>query len=376
MAIVIKRKKPASERLTKSDNVKKGHFIRLFGKTVKPLDVTYFLSQLSLMLEIGTPLARGLKAAADQTKNPEFAGIIRSILLDIEEGRQLSEGMSRYPDIFDGIIVSMVKAGETGGFLKEILDRIVLMQEKHQALVTQIRSVLTYPIVLSIMSFAVIIFVLVGILPKFTILFAGKEAILPFSTRFLMHLSLSLRLYWWVYIIVITGIIFGLKFWKTSKAGKTIIDRFLLSAPLAGRISNKIYTSQLLRILGSLMESQVPLLEALKVTRDTFTNRYFRDFLDKIIEHVNQGGKLSRSFADNPYVLESVKQMVVTGEEVGNLPKIMLRLADFYDNEVEKDLKIVSSMIEPVALIILGIVVGLIVSSVILPIFKIAHTIH
>jgi type II secretory pathway component PulF len=296
--------------------------------------------------------------------------------LDLEEGRQLSDAMSRHPQIFSTIFVSMVKAGETGGYLKGILDRTVEMQEKRQALITQVRTTLMYPVVLCVLSTVVVIFVLAGILPKFTVLFEGKESVLPFTTRFLMAMSASLQQYWWVYIVFSVGLIVVLKLWKDSNHGQTLIDRFSVSAPLFSRISNKIYTAQLLRTLGKLMESQVPLIEALKVTQDTFSNRYFRHFIANIMSHVEQGGKFSRPFADYPYVMESAKQMVVTGEEVGKLPNVMLRLAVFYDTEIEQELKKIASMIEPVALIIMGIVVGLIVSSVILPIFKLSHTIR
>ena len=137
---------------------------------------------------------------------------------------------------------------------------------------------------------------------------------------------------------------------------------------------NKILTCQLLRTLGNLMESHVPLIEALDITRSTFTNRHFAAFVDQIREHVHGGGSLSRIFASNPYVMETVKQMVATGEEVGKLPRVMLRLAEFYDTEIQNDLRIISSLVEPAALIIIGTVVGLLVSSVILPIFRIAGT--
>lgn len=376
MAIVIKQKGSEPGAKLEPDAGQHGHIIRRFGKKVKPGEVTFFISQLALMLEIGTSLPHALKAAADQTKNPAFETVIRSMQLDLEEGSQLSDAMRRHPQIFRSIFVSMVKAGETGGYLKGILERTVEMQEKRQALITQVRATLMYPVVLCVLSTVVIIFVLAGILPKFAVLFEGKESVLPFTTRFLMALSTSLRQYWWVYIVFSVGLIVVLKLWKDSNHGQALIDRFSVSAPLLSRISNKMYTAQLLRTLGNLMESQVPLIEALKVTRDTFSNRYFRNFIANIMSHVEQGGRFSRPFADYPYVMESVKQMVATGEEVGKLPNVMLRLAVFYDNEIEQELKKIASMIEPVALIIMGIVVGLIVSSVILPIFKLGHTIR
>jgi len=344
--------------------------------TVKSKEVIFFTSQLALMLEVGTPLTNALAAMEKQTKNPAFKEVIRILHRDIEEGQQLSDAMRRHPRVFSYVYTSMIKAGETGGFLKEILERLAEMQEKRLALIAQLRSTLTYPAVLCFVGFLVVVFVLVGVLPKFSTFFAGKEKILPVSTRFLMVLSTSLRGYWWAYIMITIGLVIGVKLWKESEPGQIMIDRVCVSGPILSRLYNKIYTCQLLRTLGHLMQSQVPLLEALEVTRSTIKNRYFKLFIDKITDHVEKGGRFAQPFTTYPYVLDSVKQMVATGEEVGNLPRVMLRLAEYYDIEVDRELKNIASLIEPLALILLGGVVGLIVGSVILPLFRLAHAIH
>jgi type IV pilus assembly protein PilC len=380
MAITLNKKAPhpgtQGRGRAKSFSEQWGGIIPGFGKRIKPREVIFFTSQLSLMLEIGTPLTDSLKAIANQTTNPAFKEVLLTMLKDIEEGRQLSDAMKRHPMVFDGIFTSMLKAGETGGFLKKILDGMVEMQEKRQALRTQLRSALTYPAVLCILAILVVVFILVGILPKFAVFFEGKESILPFTTRYLMIMSSILRGYWWACILVVVGLVFGVKLWKESDQGQALIDRLSISAPLIAKLTNEIYTCQFLRTSGHLMVSQVPLLEALEVTKNTFRNRYYRGFIDQIMEHVEQGGRFSQPFATYPYVIESVKQMVATGEEVGNLSTVMLRLAEFYDTEVDRELKSFAAMIEPVALIILGAVVALIVSSVILPLFRIAGAIQ
>jgi type II secretory pathway component PulF len=191
-----------------------------------------------------------------------------------------------------------------------------------------------------------------------------------------MSMSNSLRAYWWAYIIASVGCVLALKLWKDSEPGQALMDRFSVSGPMVSKLYNKIYTCQMLRTLGHLMASQVPLLEALGVTRGTIKNRYFKRFIDQITDRVEQGGRFSQPFANYPYILDSVKQMVATAEEVGNLPKVMLRLAKFYDAEVERELKNLAAMIEPIALILLGGVVGVIVASVILPLFRLAHAVH
>lgn len=347
----------------------------LQGK-VKSAELIFFFTQLSLMIEIGSSLTAALRALAGQGKNPVFREALQAMLRDIEEGKQLSEAMRRHPGIFSMIYVSLVKAGETGGFLKKTLDSIVVMQERRQALITQLRSTMTYPAILCVMAIGVVVFVLVGILPKFAVLFAGKELLLPFSTHALMALSASLRGYWWAYVLVVLTFLLGGEALLKNPRGRFLLDLFLVRAPLVARLFNKILTCQLLRTLGHLLESHVPLIEALDVTRGTFTNQNFAAFVDQIREHVRGGGRFAYTFAGNPYVMETVKQMVATGEEVGNLPKVMLRLAEFYDTEIERDLKLVAALVEPLALVILGGVVGLIVSSVILPIFRIAGAIH
>lgn len=381
MAISISRIKtlPGKQSREGAANTVPATWNELIGRFRKPVssgELIFFTSQLSLMMEVGTSLAVALRATAAQNNNPLFRTIIESMLRDVEEGHQLSDAMSRHPRVFNNVFISMVKAGESGGFLKKTLDGITAMQEKRKALVTQLRTTLTYPVILCIMAVAVVVFVLVGILPKFAVLFSGKESVLPLSTRFLMAASSFLQHYWWLLVAVLLAALIAFKTFLQSRHGKDLTDRLILTLPVVGPVSNKIYTSQLLRTLGNLMDSQVPLLPALKATQSTFSNRHFACFIEELQDHVEQGGRLSQPFAKDPYIMESVKQMVATGEEVGNLSRVMLRLADFYDTEVDRELKIVGSMIEPLALIIMGIVVGLIVSSVILPIFRIASAVH
>jgi type II secretory pathway component PulF len=364
---------PAADRLKQPFGM---GILRGFGKPVKSRELMFFTSQLSLMLEIQTPLTKALKAIGDEIKNPAFKAIATILCQDIEEGRQLSEALSRHPQVFDNKFVSMVKAGETGGFLEKILDRIVEMQERRQALITQLKTALTYPAVLCVFGFLVIVFILVFVLPKFTAFFAGKESLLPWSTRFLMVASASLQHYWWVYVLAIAGLVLGLRFLGKSRQGRTLRDRFFISGPMISGLSNKIYTCEMLRTLGYLIESQVPLLEAIKVTIPTIWNQYYRRFLDEIRDTVDQGGRFAEPFAANPHIPNTVKQMVTIGEEVGKLPMVMLRLARFYDTEIEQELKKFAAMIEPAALIIMGGVVGMIVSSIILPMFKLSQALH
>jgi len=348
----------------------------LLIRPVKPGEMMFFTSQLALMLEVGTPLITALDAIRGEVGNPTFGRILNAVAREIEEGRQFSESVSRHHRIFDKVFVSMAKAGETGGFLMKILDRLVHMQEKRQALLQQLRSALTYPVVLTLLGFGVVIFIMMGVLPKFTAIFEGKESILPWSTRFLMAASASLSQHWPLYLVGTIAAVFGTLLWSRTRMGGAIIDRFLISSPVVNALSNRIYTSEMLRTLGYLLESNVPLVEALQVTRPTVRNRYYRRFIDSIIAAVSQGGRFALPFGQNPHIPGTVKQMVAVGEEVGQLPTVMRRLSRFYDMEVESALKKFVAAIEPVALIFLGGVIGLIVSSIVLPLFRLSHALH
>ncbi len=351
------------------------NIIGKIGRPVKPSELMFFNSHLSLMLEIETPLNRALKSIENQTKNIAFRKVIQSMAKDIEEGNQLSDAMKRHPRYFNNMYTSMINAGERGGFLHDVLGRIVEMQQKRQRLVSQIRSALTYPAFLCVLGFVVIIFIMVSVLPKFTGLFEGKESVLPFTTLFLMKGSSFLESYWWLCIISLFALIIGLKIFMESKLGQALIQRFLVSSPIISKLVNKIYTNDLIGILGNLIESGVSFIEALQVTRGAMRNRYFRDFIDKIIKHMENGGRFSDKFETFPFIMDSAKQMVVTGDETGNLSKVMLRLNNHYDLEVEQDLKKLTALIEPVALVVMGAVIGLIVSSIILPMFKLSQVI-
>jgi type II secretory pathway component PulF len=364
------------ERQPGSDRSRPNNFWQRFKRRIKPEELVFFFSQLSLMLEIKMSLRDALENIASQTNNLIFKTTLQAVIKEIEEGRQLSDALGYHPDLFKPLYVSMIKAGETGGYLKEILDRMVEMEEKRLALLTQIKTALTYPLFLCILSTVTVGFIMVAVLPKFVVLFEGKTHILPWTTRFLIAASHSLREYGWVYLVAGIGLAVLLPYYKNSNQGQAVIDRLMVSGPWIAGIANKIYICELMRTLGSLMVSRVPLLEALEVTRGTTGNRHFRKFLDQIVVHVQQGGKFAQPLADFPFIPSSVKQMVATGEETGNLPKVLLRLAKFYDGEVDRDLKGIAAKIEPLALLVIGGIVGVIVTSVILPVFKLSQALH
>ncbi len=346
-----------------------------WGKRVPGRDLIYFTSQLSLMLEVGTSLTDATSALEKQTENAVLRQTLREVGNDMQAGQSFSAALARHPAVFDGVFVSMVRAGETGGYFQNALDRIVEMREKREALLAQVRTALAYPIILTVVATFVIIFILTGVLPKFMPLFAGKEEILPASTRFLMGMSLAIGKYWWAMLPGLAAAVFAIGMLLRTGPGRLFKDKMSVSLPVVGPLTNKILTSQLLRTLGHLLESHVTLLDALKVTRMTLQNQFYVRLIDRVERVVQGGGRLSQAFLGFSHIPPSVRQMLATGEESGNMYKVMLRLAQHYDQEIEQSLKRAAALIEPIALIVLGGIVGVIVASVILPLFKMAHAI-
>jgi type II secretory pathway component PulF len=343
---------------------------------VKSAEVTFFTTQLALMLEVGTPLNQALNAVGRELSNLFFQRVLSEVSRDIEQGQQFSDALERHPKVFDKVFINMARAGETGGFLRETLERLVRMQEKRQALRNQLRSAMTYPVVLTLLGVLVVVFIMMGVLPKFTGIFQGKEAILPLSTRFLLAASESLRQHWFYYLAGCCAAAVGIKLWSGSAHGRRTVDRLLISGPVVSHLANQIYTSEMLRTMGYLLESRVPLLQALRVTGPTVRNSIYRKFIGTIEETVSRGERFARPFGDYAPIPPTVKQMVAVGEEVGQLPTVMLRLAKYYDGRVDEALKRFVSVIEPLALILLGGIVGVIVSSIVLPLFRLSRALH
>jgi type II secretory pathway component PulF len=335
-----------------------------------------FTERLSLLLETGVSLLEALKAMQSQTEELLVADIIGSLVEIISEGKSFSVALEKHPEMFSTTYVSLVFAAEEGGFLPQVLNQLLRMDEKNSQLRSNIVSALSYPAFLIVFSIAVVIFVLVVIFPKFEALFASIHDQLPITTIFLMTLSAFVRHYW-LLIIAGLGIVVWLTItWVKSPVGKLAIDKFKMSAPLIKDIYRQIYLSQTLSVLGLSLSNGVPITVALKASQGVVSNLIFVKFLDDIRNHVNEGRGIAIGFNTSPIVPPMVRQMVTTGEQTGNLGMVMSRVADFYERELTKRITMLSKAIEPIMLIVMGVVVGLIVVSLILPIFKLSRAIH
>lgn len=348
-----------------------------FGPTKISLDQRMvFTERLLLLLETGVSLLEALKAMQLQTEEPLLAEIIGSLVNTISEGKSFSAALEKHPEMFSSTYSSLVFAAEEGGFLPQVLSQLLRMDEKNSQMRSNIVSALSYPAFLIVFSIAVVVFVLVVIFPKFETLFASIHDQLPITTVFLMALSAFFRHYWILIIIGLSAAGWATVTWLKSLPGKLMMDKLKMTAPVIKDIYTQIYLSQTLSVLGLSLANGVPITVALKASQGVVSNYIFARFLEDIRNHVNEGRGIAIGFTNSPIVPPMVRQMVSTGEQTGNLGMVMTRVADFYERELTKRITILSKSVEPIMLIVMGVVVGLIVVSLILPIFKLSRAIH
>lgn len=335
-----------------------------------------FTERLLLLLQTGVSLLEALKVMQVQTEEPLIAGIIESLANQISEGKTFSFALAKHPEMFSSTYISLVAAAEEGGFLVLVLEQLLRMDDKNSQLRANIISALSYPAFLIVFSVAVIVFVLVVIFPKFETLFASIHDQLPITTIALMAISAFVR-HHWILILIGLGIsTWALLYWLKSTAGKLTLDKLKMTVPIVKDIYVKIYLSQTLSVLGLSLSNGVPITVALKASQDVVRNAIFASFLDNVREQVNEGRGIAVGFKDSPFVPPMVRQMVATGEQTGSLGMVMSRVADFYERDLTKRITVLSKSIEPIMLIVMGVVVGLIVVSLILPIFKLSRAVH
>lgn len=377
MAIEINQSQ-ASIETTAAKSVKRSWNVDIrFGAPKISLDQRMvFTERLLLLLQTGVSLLEALKVMQLQTEEPLIAEIIESLASQISEGKTFSSALAKHPEMFSNTYISLVTAAEEGGFLPLVLEQLLRMDDKNSQLRSNIISALSYPAFLIVFSIAVVIFVLVVIFPKFEALFSSIHDQLPITTIALMAISAFVRHYW-IFILIGLGIsVWAMLSWIKSSAGRLTLDKLKMNVPIVKDIYIKIYLSQTLSVLGLSLANGVPITAALKASQDVVRNLVFTKFLDNVREQVNEGRGIAIGFKDSPFVPPMVRQMIATGEQTGNLGMVMSRVADFYERELTKRITVLSKSIEPIMLIVMGVVVGLIVVSLILPIFKLSRAVH
>jgi type IV pilus assembly protein PilC len=346
-----------------------------FKPSVKSKELVIFSRQLATLVSAGVPIVQGLNILADQIPTPLFRQIIGAIRTDIESGIAIADAMKKHPKAFSELYVSMIRAGETGGVLDAILERLSTYLESAEELRGKVKGAMVYPIVICGVATVVTLFLLIAVIPTFKNVFASFGGELPFPTRVLLSISDFLRHEFFYLVFIPIGIFFLIKRWYKTEKGVEFIDNRLIRLPVMGDLLKKVAVSKFTRTLGTLIKSGVPILQALDTVAKTSGNKVVERAILKARESIREGEKIASPLKESGIFPPMVIQMISVGEETGNLEIMLAKIADFYDQEVDTAVKAMTSLIEPVIICVMGVVIGGIVICMFLPIFKMSSMI-
>jgi general secretion pathway protein F len=343
---------------------------------VKPVEVAMMTRQLATLVGAGFPLVSALDALVPQTKSHGFKKIMAQIKNLIIEGNSFAQALSKYPTTFSTLYTNMVRAGETSGTLEIVLDRLADITEKQQALMNRIQTALAYPIFMLIFGTLVLFILLIYIVPSFTSIFADMNQVLPTPTRLLIFLGEFFKAYWWGLFIVIGIIWFFFNRVKNTDKGRYWIDKTILAIPLTGNSARKLAVARFARTLGSLLENGVSMLVALDIVKNIAGNILISEAVETAAIEVGKGQGLGAALSSRGIFPQLSIQMILVGEQSGALEKMLTKIADVFENEVETSIMRLTSYLEPVMILVMGICVLFIVLSICLPIFEMNQLIH
>lgn len=344
-----------------------------FSNRVSSKERIIFARQLSTLINAGLPLVQSLRSVLKQTKSKALQAVIAQIISDVEAGKNFSAALEAHPRVFNKVFTSLVAAGETSGTLDASLERLALQQEKDAEVISKVRGAMVYPIIVILVMLAVVGFMLVKVLPQVQLLYEGfPGAKLPLVTVVLLATSNLVIKFWWVFVVLLVfAVVFGSR-WARTIGGKRVIDKLKMRLPPFGPLFMKMYMARFARTGSTLVASGVPLLQVLEITGDAVDNMYIKASLVAASEQVKGGKALSDSLAGDRNFLDLVPNMLKIGEESGQIEKMMERTADYYEKEVDNQIKTVSTIIEPIMMVLLGVVALVIVAAVLLPVYGIA----
>jgi len=356
---------------------------RLIGKIVSrgkvPLKhLSAFSRQLATLIGAGLPLLRSMQILAEQIEDKNLKEAVVNIVSSIEDGATLSEAMGKYPKVFDRLYVNMVKAGEIGGALEEVLDRLALFQEKSQAIRSKVTGAMWYPAVVIGIAFSVIAIILWKVVPKFAQMFeelSGEEGGLPWLTQMLIDASDGLVKYWYMLPVIFFSVMFLFKLITSSQQGRYFVDVIKLRLPVFGTILRKSAVARFSRTFGTLLNTGVPILQTLVIVKDTSGNEVVARAMVEIHSSIRDGDTISEPMKKFPVFPALVVHMIAVGEETGALDKMLLKVAEAYEREVDDAVDGIAKLIEPLLIVMLGGIIGVIVVALYLPIFEITNKI-
>lgn len=367
LAAVLRKEQVAPIQIREK---KESSFNISFKKKVSQTEVAIFTRQFSVMLDAGLPLIQALDAIGQQHPNPAFKQVLEQIRMDVESGTTLSAAMARHPKVFDSLYTNMIAAGETGGILDTILQRLSTFIEKIVKLKRALRSAMIYPATILTVAIGVVAIILWKVIPVFATLFEGFNVELPLLTRIVITASRFLEHYAIFFIIAIVLGIVALRSYYQTEKGRLVVDGALLKCPVLGQVLRKIAVARFTRTLATLLTSGVPILEGLNITAKTSGNAILENVIYDLRQRIEGGGTMADPMRQSGFFPSMVTQMVSVGESTGEMDTMLIKVADYYEEEVDVVVANLLTILEPVMMIFLGVVVGGIVIAMYLPLFK------
>lgn len=366
------KKKPKKTAGAKKGGPKRKKTFSLGGVGTKQL--TLFTRQLSTLQDAGLPVVRSLKILDAQAKPGPLKNTLGDVIEDVEGGLTLSDSFRKHPKVFDNLYVNMVKAGEAGGALEVILQRLSEFKEKAQTLKRKVQGAMVYPVAVMIIAVGILTFILIWIVPQFRKIFSDFGVELPAMTLFLIEASNFTAAYFWVFPVLMVMFWLLLKLVKRFKRGRYILDWLWLRFPVFGPLTKKVIVARTMRTLGTLVASGVPILESIIICRDTSQNAIFERAYQKVHDSIREGESIAAPLKETKVVTDIVINMIDVGEETGDLDTMLMKVADNYDEEVDVTVSSMVSLIQPMLVIFLGFMIGFIVIALFLPLIKLINS--
>ncbi len=350
----------------------KGGVNELYFGGVKTKELVIMTRQLSTLIDAGLPLLRSLNVLITQLKPCKLRDILREVRDDIQSGATFSEALAKHPREFDRLYVNMVRAGEVGGMLEVVLQRLSTFMERRQALKRRVKGAMVYPIAVLLVATGIVWFLLSYVVPEFAVIFEDFGADLPWMTQFLIQAGDFARYDWWKVALYLNGTIITIKIMGKIRTVKRVMDRVVLRIPLVGDLITKVAVARFSRTLGTLITSGVPILQSLRITKETIGNEVIENAIQKVHDSIKEGDTIAAPLDEAKVFPPMVVNMIDVGEETGSLDAMLMKVADIYDAEVEAAVEGMLALMEPVLIVVLGFIVGFIVVAMYLPIFSLA----
>ena len=351
------------------EQTKKGNLIAKFTNRVGAKDRIIFTRQLATLINAGLPLAQSLRTLADQTQNKKLVSITNDIITSVEGGSSLSVAFSKHPEVFNDVYIALVAAGEASGTLDEAMERIANQQEKDAELISKVRGAMVYPAIVLVVIVGVIAFMLLTIVPQIELLYRDLKKELPFITAAMVGISDFIINFWWLVILMLVAAVYFTKRYVDTDAGRKTFDTLKLNVPLFGKMFRKLYMARFTRTGQTLMASGVQMLEMLRIASRAVNNTVIAEAILRAADKVKGGKALSQSLRNEPYVLSLVPQMIGIGEQSGGIDKMMGKAATYYENELDTTIRSISTAIEPILMVVLAGVAGIMVGAILLPVY-------